>query len=176
MLVAAHQALGATLFYLGAVATAHTHWAQGIALYDPQQHRAYAFLYGVDSGVICHRYAAWALWYLVYPDQGLARNHEAVTLAQQSAHPFSLGFALSGSALFHQFRLEVQAAQESAEAAMSLATEQGFPLWVAYGSILRGWALAHQGQAQEGIEQIQQGLTACRAIGAEILRPYFLAL
>ncbi len=176
MLVAAHQALGATLFYLGAVATAHTHWAQGIALYDPQQHRAYAFLYGVDSGVICHRYAAWALWYLGYPDQGLARNHEAVTLAQQSAHPFSLGFALSGSALFHQFRLEVQAAQESAEAAMSLATEQGFPLWVAYGSILRGWALAHQGQAQEGIEQIQQGLTACRAIGAEILRPYFLAL
>ena len=176
MLVAAHQALGATLFYLGAVATAHTHWAQGIALYDPQQHRTSAFLYGVDSGVICHRYAAWALWYLGYPDQALARNHEAVTLAQQSAHPFSLGFALSGSAIFHQFRLEVQAAQESTEAAIRLATEQGFPLWVAYGSISRGWALAQQGQAQEGIEQMHQGLTTCHAIGAEVLRPYFLAL
>ena len=44
MLVAAHRALGTTLFYLGAVASAHTHFAQGIALYDPQQHRASAFL------------------------------------------------------------------------------------------------------------------------------------
>ena len=95
MLVAAHRALGATLFYLGAVASAHTHLAQGMALYDSQQHRAAAFLYGEDAGVVCRSRAAWTLWYLGYPDQGLARSDEAVTLAQQSAHPFSLGFALS---------------------------------------------------------------------------------
>ena len=71
------------------------------------------------------------LWYLGYPDQGLARNQEAVTLAQQSAHPFSLGFALSVAAMFHQFRREGRAAQERTEAAIRLATEQGFPLWVA---------------------------------------------
>ena len=95
MLVAAHRALGTTLLFLGAVAAAHTHYAQGMALYDPQQHRASAFLYGDDAGVVCHSFAAWALWCLGYPDQGLARNEEAVTLAQQSAHPFSLSFALS---------------------------------------------------------------------------------
>ena len=39
---------------------------------------------------------------------------------------------------------------------------------MAFGAILRGWALAHQGQAQEGIEQITQGLRAYRATGAEI--------
>ena len=176
MLVAAHRALGATLFYLGAVNTAHTHCAQGMALYDPQQHRASAFLYGDDAGMICHRYAAWALWYLGYPDQGLARNHEAVTLAQQSAHPFSLGFALSGSAVFHQFRLEVQAAQECAEAATRLAKEQGFPYWMAFGAMLRGWALVRQGQTSEGIEQMRQGLMVYRAIGSALLQPYFLAL
>ena len=74
MLVAAHRALGTTLFYLGAVASAHTHFAQGMALYDPQQHRASVFLYGEDAGVICHSFAAWALWYLGYPDQGLTRS------------------------------------------------------------------------------------------------------
>ena len=62
--------------------------------------------------------------------------------------------------MFHQFRREGRAAQERAEAAISLATEQGFPHWMAYGAILRGWALAQQGQAQEGIEQITQGLTS----------------
>ena len=78
--------------------------------------------------------------------------------------------------MFHQFCREGRAAQECAEAAIVLATEQGFPLWRAMGSVLRGWALAQQGQPREGIEQIRQGLMAFRATGAETLRPYFLAL
>ena len=48
---------------------------------------------------------------------------------------------------------------------------------MAYGAVLQGWALAHlPGQAQEGIEQIQQGMMDYRATGAEVGRPYFLAL
>ena len=61
-------------------------------------------------------------------------------------------------------------------AAIRLATEQGFAFWVALGAILHGWALAHQGQAQDGIAQLRQGLTAYRATGGEIGRPYLLAL
>jgi TOMM system kinase/cyclase fusion protein len=176
MLVAAHRALGSTLFPLGVPAFAHTHLAQGIALYDPQQHRASAFLYGEDPGVVCRCYAAWALWCLGYPDQGLKQIDEAVTLAQQIAHPFSLGSALNDAATFHQYCREVQAAREHAEAVITLATEQGFPHWRATSSILLGWALARQGQARDGIEQMHQGLTAWRATGAEIMRPYCLAL
>jgi predicted ATPase len=60
MLLGAHRALGATLFFLGTGAAAHTHLAQGLALYDPQQHRAQAFLYGEDAGVVCGSHDAWA--------------------------------------------------------------------------------------------------------------------
>jgi predicted ATPase len=176
-LVTAWSALGSTLFFLGAVATAHTHFTQGIALYNPQQRRATAFLYGVDAGMMCRTFGARALWYLGYPAQGLAWNDEAVTLAQQIAHPFSLGYALSCAAVFHQLRREVRCTQEHAEAAMSLAKEQGFPYWMAVGALQRGWALAQQaGQAQEGIEQMHQGLSDFRATGAEINQSYFLAL
>ncbi len=59
---------------------------------------------------------------------------------------------------------------------MALASEQGFPLLVASGTILRGWALAEQGQGEEGIAQMHQGLAAYRATGAEVDRPYCLAL
>jgi class 3 adenylate cyclase/predicted ATPase len=176
MLVAAHRALGTTLFWMGAVAAAQTHFAQGIALYDPKQHRASAFLYGEDTGVICRSYAAWMLWHLGYPDQGLTRSHEALRLAQQSTHSLSLSFVLSYTAQFHQYRHEVRFTHEHAEAAISLAMDQGFPQWMTVGAMLRGWALAQQGQAQEGIAQIQQGLTAWRAIGSELARPYFLTL
>jgi predicted ATPase/class 3 adenylate cyclase len=176
MLLASHRALGSTLHLLGAVATAHTHFAQGIALYDLQQHRAYAFLYGEDAGVLCRSYDAWTLWTLGYPHQGLTQLDETITLAQQMAHPYSLSFGLFSASIFYAFRHEVRAAQGHAEAAISLATEQGFPYWIAVGTILRGWALAHQGQAKEGIEQLHQGLIAFRATGAELWRPYFLAL
>jgi predicted ATPase len=171
-----HRVVGATLMWLGDTAAAHAHFRQGIALYNAQQHRTSAFLYVQDAGVSCRSYAAWTLWFLGYPAQGLARSHEAVTLAQQIDHPFSLCVALSNAAIFHQYRQEGQATQEHAETAIRLATEQGFPLWRARGVILRGWALIHQGQVQAGVAQIEQGLTAHRATGAELDRPYLLAL
>jgi predicted ATPase len=47
---------------------------------------------------------------------------------------------------------------------------------MAMGTILRGWALAMQGQGEEGIAQICQSLAAYRAMGAELGLPRFLAL
>ena len=41
---------------------------------------------------------------------------------------------------------------------------------------MHGWALAQQGEAKEGIEQLQQGLMVRRATGAVLARPYFLSL
>jgi predicted ATPase len=70
----------------------------------------------------------------------------------------------------------VQAAQEQAEAAIAVCTEQGFPYWLAMGTILRGWAMAEQGQEEKGIAQMRQGLAAYRATGAELRRPYYISL
>jgi class 3 adenylate cyclase/predicted ATPase len=177
MMCAAHRALGTTLYNLGTLAEAHTHFTQGLALYDLQQHRASTFLYGEDSGVMCQSFAARALWHLGYPDQALTQSHAAVTLAQQIVHPFSLGFALVFAAMVHQYRREARAVHQCAEATLSLAMAQGFPLWRAQGAIYRGWTLAQQaGHAQAGIEQLHQGLSAFRATGAEINRSYFLGM
>jgi class 3 adenylate cyclase/predicted ATPase len=176
MLLAAYRAVGTTFFYLGGAVSALTHLMHGLALYNPQQHRASVFLYGDDAGVVCCSHAAWTLWYLGYPERGLARSQEAVNLAQQSPHPLSLSHILCAAARFHQFRREVPAVQEHAEATIRVAQEQGFPYWMAIGSVLCGWTRAQQGQVQEGIEQIHQGLRAYRATGAESWRPYGLAL
>ena len=97
-------------------------------------------------------------------------------LAQQSADSYSLSSALYAAAVFHHYRRDVRATQERAAATIRLATEQGFPHWRAMSFIIQGWALAQQGQAKEGIEQMTQGLVAHRATGAELSRPYFLAL
>ena len=63
--------LGPPLLSLGAFAAAHEHLEQGRALYDAQQHRSLALLYGDNPGVTCHSFAALALWFRGYPDQAL---------------------------------------------------------------------------------------------------------
>ncbi len=59
---------------------------------------------------------------------------------------------------------------------MALCTEQGFPFWLAMCTMLRGWALTEQGEMEEGMTQLRQGLAAWQATGTAILRPYWLAL
>jgi predicted ATPase len=176
LLLEAHRVLGLTVFWLGEMASARAHLEQGMVLYDPQQHRSHAFVYGQDPGVACRSLAAWPIWVLGYPDQALQNVHEALTLAEELTHPFSLVYALAMAAVVHSFRRETQAAQERAEAQMTLSTEQGFAFWLAWGTILRGWAITMQGEVAEGIAQIREGLVAHQVTGAELNRPYFFSL
>jgi predicted ATPase len=176
LLLEAHRTLGPTLSFLGEWIPARVHLEQGIRLYDRQQHRSHAFLYGLDPGVVCLSVTALALWHLGYPDQALRRNQEALSLAQELSHPYSLAYALSLSAQLHQSRWDGPLTQEWAEATITVCTEQGFPYWLAQGTIFRGWALAEQGQRGEGMAQLREGLAAYQALGAELIRPYHLAL
>ena len=69
-------------------------------------------------------------------------------------------------------RRDVPAVLKHADAAVTLSTEQGFPFWAAAGMIYRGWALAMQGQGEEGLAQVRQGLAAYRATGAAAFVPF----
>jgi len=175
--VEGHHALWPALFFLGEFALTRAHLEQGIALYDSRQHGSRAFFYGGHApGVCCQDFWALTLCSLGYPDQALKKVHEALILAQGLSHPLSLAVALYYAARLHQARRERQEAQERAETLIALSREQEFALTLAWGTIYRGWALAEQGQVEEGIAQIRQGLTAYRATGAEVARPHFLAL
>jgi predicted ATPase len=137
---------------------------QHSALYDPQQHRLQALLYGAfDPKIAALSVSALVLWMLGYPDQALTKSQEALVLARELSHPSSLAQALVWGAWLHQYRREGQEAQEQAEAALALSTDHGFALWLTMATIFRGWALAEQGQGAEGIAQLHQGLTAQRA-------------
>ena len=176
LLLEAHRVMGLTMFWLGELVPARKHLEQGMALYDPRQHRSHAFVYGQDPRVACQSFSVWPIWVLGYPDQALRNSHEALILAQELTHPFSMGYALNLVTVVRQLRRELQALQERAEALIALSTEQHFPLWLAYGMILRGWALTLQEEGAEGIGQMRQGLAAQRASGAEVEKPYFFAL
>jgi tetratricopeptide (TPR) repeat protein len=167
LLSIAHACTGFPLYWRGELTSARTHLEQGIALYDPQQHPR-PTVHTADPRVNCLSYASWTLWRLGYPNQALKRSQEALALAEGLSHPVSLAYALGFAALFHLLRREGQLAREQAEAVITLSTEQGFPFWLAFGTMVRGGALAEQGQMQEGIAQMRQSQMS-------FLAPYVLA-
>ena len=169
--VIAHSALGWTWFCLGALPAARQHLEEAIALYTPDQRRAPVFRMGQDPGVICRAYAAWTLWLLGYPEQ--ARHASTRPWRWHTSCRIPIVWRMRvGAAFVSQCRRDVLAVQEQAEAAVALATVQGFPLWAALGTSLGGWALAMQGQGEAGIAQIRQGIAAYRATGAALDVPY----
>jgi predicted ATPase len=126
--------------------------------------------------VLAYTYTALTLWWRGYPDQALQACQQALSLAQDLAHPHSVVWAAFFMATVHNLRRETLAVQEQADAILALAAEHGLPFWQAGGAILRGWSLTMQGQAATGLSLMHQGLDTYHATGAVLGRPYFLAL
>jgi predicted ATPase len=175
-LLSAHQGLGQVLLHLGALVSARSHLEQVLALYNPQQHRQQVAA-RQEPGMIGLSYTARVLWLLGFPDQALQRSDAALSLARDVGMPGNLAYALLAyAAMLHEFRREERLAQEYTEVGMALAAEQGLAQLLAMGTIRRGRALAARGSGDDGLAQMHQGLAAYRATGAEVRRPYFLAL
>ena len=107
------------------------------------------------------------------------RIRQALELAQDLSHPFSLALAHCYAAMLHQFRWEPRIVQQQAEAAMTLCLEHGFTYYLAWATILRGWALTAQGADRahgDAIEQLRQGFADLLATGAGIRETYYRAL
>jgi len=173
----AHLRLGVALFWSGEPTSGCTHLEQSMALSVLPQSRSQASPRRIVAARInALSHMSWALWLLGYPDQAVTKSNEALTLAQAQSYPQSLALALHYAAALHQLRREVQAAQARAEAVIALSTEQGFMMWLATGTVERGWALAEQGQGEAGMAQIRQGLAAWQATGTAVARPWGLAL
>lgn len=176
-LVQAHWALGQPLLFMGALARAREHFAQGVALYDPQRHRpdqSPVFRAGQDPGVNCLAMAARIPWAVGYPDQAVQKVNEALAFAHSLRHPLTLAYALGAAAIIHQLRREPREAQRYADTAIALCTEHELSFYLALGRIWRGWALTEQGELAEGLASLQEGLSTWRALGAEIGLTHYL--
>jgi class 3 adenylate cyclase/predicted ATPase len=176
LLVEAHYSLGVTFSWLGEFELARAHLEQGNAHYDPEQHPDHLALYGQDGGLVCLCRLAFVLWNLGYPDQALARCHEALTMAQRLSHPFSLAYVLTWVAMLYNHCQPLQNTREWADTAVTFSKEQGFPFWYTQGDVLQGWLVAEQGQYADGISQMRQGLADMQAVGTEVIQSYDLGL
>jgi adenylate cyclase len=121
-------------------------------------------------------YAALAKWH----SQEIASCHatmkEAISLAEELNDTHALANALFDSAQLAYYERNVSEVDRLTSEVIELATRHNFGLWLAIGSILRGWARSASGDTAEGISWIEDGIREYRAPGSTLGMPIWLAL
>jgi DNA-binding SARP family transcriptional activator/predicted ATPase len=167
LIAIAHWHLGFISLYLGEFVTARAHLAHVLSFYEPRQHHHdLVRVRGSDAGSSAIAFEACCLWALGFPDQAVERSREALALARQFDHPFSLADVLCfGGCVLGSMRGDIGTLRESARELMQISNTRQFAGWIDAGNSFYGEALARSGQVAEGIARLQEGLAGSEVSG-----------
>src|ERR1700691_1952300 len=174
-LMIGHRIVGTSLLHTGDFAKARGHYDQGIALYDPAEHRSLAMRFGQDSGVGLLGFRSWILWFLGYPQAAQADAEHALQNAREIGHAGTLMYALGVTTLTRILCGNYVAASLQAEELVSLADEKGSLYWKANAMLQRGCLLALTGEAADAVQVITSAHTAWRSTGSAMYEPMWLS-
>jgi predicted ATPase len=175
MLIRAHESAGSTYSFLGRFNEAKAHLLAAKSLYDPARHRSQALPYTQDPGITARVMLARALWILGEVDQVEALSREAIGMARELEHPFTLAFTLTTVAWTYSTLRDTEKTLHLTEEAIALSTKYSFEVPLAWATSLQGWALAEKGEEQ-GLGRLVKGLSAAQAAGASLNNTFTLAL
>lgn len=175
-LIEAHRAIAMTMLYRGRFAASQHHLHRCINLFSPDLHSDLMERHGIDSGVVSLSYLGYLLWFLGRPDAARQHSDQAIANAERIRHPFTLAFALMFGAYLRQHLRDVEGTRDHANRAMIISTEHNFLHWKQQATILRGWALAQLGEADEGLSQMRFGLDEYEAMDSWLAGCWFRCL
>ncbi len=175
LLIRAHESVGSTYSFLGRFNEAKAHLLAAKSLYDPARHRSRALPYTQDPGITARIILARTLWILGEVDQVEALSEEAIGMARQLEHPFTLAFALATVSWIYSTIRDANRTLIFAEEAVAISTKYSFEVTLAWATSLQGWALAEKGD-EEGLGRLVKGLSDTQVAGASLNNTFTLAL
>ena len=119
---------------------------------------------------------AYALRFLGRAAEAEEKAQEALRLADELEHPFSLAYALNFAAWLAIDLGDEERARERAERMAALTEEQQLGILQPMGAILGGWMLAAEGRIDEAVALIREGLEEYTRSGWSLYQPYCLVL
>ncbi len=175
LLIRAHESVGSSYFFLGRFDEAKAHQLAAKTLFDPNQNRSHTLPYTQDPGITARIILAWVFWILGEVDQVEPLALEALAMARELEHPFTLVFALTSLSWIYSTTRDAQRTLQLTDEAVAVSTKHSFELGLSWATVLQGWALAEQGR-EEGLRKLTQGLSAVAATGASLNNTFILAL
>jgi predicted ATPase len=175
LLVQAYHFAGVSTFHLGAFQTARD-WLQQSLESGDSRACFHSDAYGINMGVFCHAYIGHCEWHLGYLDRALKTAEQALSLAREVSHPFSIALALAYLAMLHQFRHDPETALKTAEEALDFCQQYRFDYYRAWSALVRAWANAEQGGIGEGVSAYDAALKEFGETGAGLRIPHYLGM
>ncbi|HEY2616909.1 MAG TPA: AAA family ATPase [Acetobacteraceae bacterium] len=173
----AHRLTAITAMYRGALCEARTEFEAILRLYDATHHRPPPVHYVHDPQVSALTYLAPVFWMLGFPDQAsrssVAAFQCAAELDQANLAAHVHNFAGAGLA---ELLTDVTAVQAHADAIIDLAERHSLGYWRVNGLILRGWAMARQGDAEAGIALMRRNSADRAALDVGWYQPRYLCM
>ena len=162
------QMIAFSVYYPGDLLGAIKLYQECAAAYEPALHRSLAWVYGDDLGSSTQAYLSLLQWQAGYPQQAFHHLEESLRLAQEVPQANSRAFSLYFKAYQYLLRREPDEALRGADQTIALCVEHGLPFWIASAKLVRGWALAQQGQPDEGIDELCEGAAIYQGVGTEV--------
>jgi DNA-binding SARP family transcriptional activator/predicted ATPase len=171
-----HLMMGASLHFSGEFASSKRHLERVLAIYASETHRLPPSPMIADVKVNALSLLAHDLFMRGHQDQALSQAEQAVFWGRTLRHSHSLAYALWHAAALHFLRCDEKAAFDVLEEAASIATQQGFPYWLANCTVLRGHLLVTRGEAAKGLALVRKGHEDVKATGALVGETWRLSL
>jgi class 3 adenylate cyclase/predicted ATPase len=170
-LMVAHRVMGSTLLTIGDFQSSANHFEETIKLSISKEKQPLYSLYMVEPQAASLLLLSWDLWFLGYPDQSLSRVSEALALAQDLGHPYTVAFAHYMTSVVHLLRGDAARAFESAEKSFEMSQEQRFSLYMILSRISRSRAVGDLGRLGEARAEIALGIDDARRNGVGFMLP-----
>ncbi len=166
ILVDGHYIYGTGLAFTGDLENGLPHIDRAIELHDPRLHHSARFRLGPNTGVTARTASGLLLWQCGALEQAVARLAEALDVAREMDHPYSIAYAFYHNGYLALYRSRFDDALQRAHELKQVSEENEYPVWATLATVLEGVAMACSGRAEEGLALTEQGIDLYQGLTA----------
>jgi len=166
--VMGHHAVGFTRYFRGELLEAKQHAIAGIRFFELETEKYIVNTFQFSSTMALRFFLSASLWLLGSPKESQQELAKASSLIAVLKHAPSSAAFMAYKLCFYLYSRDPQSMRTAAAELIELSEAEGFQLYVPVGMMYSGWARVADGEIEEGLKQIERGLTDYRATGSFI--------
>lgn len=172
----AHRALGVVSFYFGHLKTAEQHLQTALDLYDKEQDRPLAILYGADHAEMCACFLSQTKWVLGARNEAVALQTWAIEHSNALNHVHSVAQALAYRSFLFCLSRDPPRIEADANNALSIAGEYRLSLMERFARCTLAIASAIREPSIARIDSLIDAIDRMNALAPNALRPFLLSV
>ncbi len=161
-----YHAVGFTRYFRGELLEAKRHAADGIRLFDIETEKQIVNTFQFSSTMALRFFLSSSLWFLGKPEESQTELDQASLLIADLNHAPSTAAFTAFKLSSYFYLCDVKRMRETAEKLKELNEENGFRLYVPVEMMYSGWALAQEGETDEGLKWMERGVAEYRSTGS----------